>query len=222
MKRTVGILVAAGALFAAAPSFAQTVGTCPRGGGSSQPQPVRILFDLNSSHLRQAEKPAIAQAVKTAKDRQVSAVCLIGHTDKLGDKAYNLKLARARAQTRCRRSRRERALPRDPRRYGPSFGRLAAAASASSPWPPCSVATVPLTSPSVDGGGAAAGAVAGALVGAAASCAADVPAAAWVGTPLAPAVDPAPAVDSKSAAGPALSAAACLRVCSAAVRSKRA
>jgi len=98
MKR-LGALVAAGTLLAALPSFAQTVGTCPRGGGSTQPQPVRILFDLGSSHLRPAEKPVIAQAVKTAKDRQVSAICLIGHTDKLGDKAYNEKLARARAQT---------------------------------------------------------------------------------------------------------------------------
>ena len=97
MKR-LGALVAAGTLLAALPSFAQTVGTCPRGGGSTQPQPVRILFDLGSSHLRPAEKPIIAQAVKTAKDRQVSAICLIGHTDKLGDKAYHEKLARARAQ----------------------------------------------------------------------------------------------------------------------------
>ncbi len=97
MKR-LGALVAAGTLFAALPSFAQTVGTCPRGGGSSQPQPVRILFDLGSSHIRPAEKPVIAQAVKTAKDRQVSAICLIGHTDKLGDKAFNEKLSRARAQ----------------------------------------------------------------------------------------------------------------------------
>jgi outer membrane protein OmpA-like peptidoglycan-associated protein len=97
MKR-LGALVAAGTLLAALPSFAQTVGTCPRGGGSSQPQPVRILFDLGSSHIRPAEKPVIAQAVKTAKDRQVSAICLIGHTDKLGDKAYNEKLSRARAQ----------------------------------------------------------------------------------------------------------------------------
>ena len=97
MKR-LGALVAAGTLLAALPSFAQTVGTCPRGGGSTQPQPVRILFDLGSSQVRPAEKPVIAQAVKTAKDRQVSAICLIGHTDKLGDKAYNEKLARARAQ----------------------------------------------------------------------------------------------------------------------------
>ena len=97
MKR-LGALVAAGTLLAALPSFAQTVGTCPRGGGGNQPQPVRILFDLGSSHIRPAEKPVIAQAVKTAKDRQVSAICLIGHTDKLGDKAYNEKLSRARAQ----------------------------------------------------------------------------------------------------------------------------
>ena len=97
MKK-IGVLIAVGTLFAAAPSFAQTIGTCPRGGGSSQPQPVRILFALNSSQLPPAEKPMIAQAVKIAKDRQVSAICLIGHTDKLGDKAYNQKLARARAQ----------------------------------------------------------------------------------------------------------------------------
>ncbi|MBX9943871.1 MAG: OmpA family protein [Reyranella sp.] len=97
MKR-LRMLVAAGFLFAAAPSFAQTVGTCPRGGGGNQPQPVRVLFDLGSSQIRPVEKPAIAQAVKTAKDRQVSAICLIGHTDKLGDKAFNEKLARARSQ----------------------------------------------------------------------------------------------------------------------------
>ena len=96
--RKFGVLVAAGVLFAALPSLAQTVGTCPRGGGVNQPQPVRVLFDLGSSQLRPAEKPAIAQAVKTAKDRQVSAICLIGHTDKLGDKAFNEKLARARSQ----------------------------------------------------------------------------------------------------------------------------
>ena len=97
MKK-IGVLIAVGTLFAAAPSFAQTVGTCPRGGGSNQPQPVRVLFALNSAQLPPAEKPMIAQAVKTAKDRQVSAICLIGHTDKLGDKAFNEKLSRARAQ----------------------------------------------------------------------------------------------------------------------------
>ena len=98
MNKKMGLLAATGFLLLTGPSFAQTVGTCPRGGGGNQPQPVRVLFDLGSSQIRAAEKPAIAQAVKTAKDRQVSSFCLIGHTDKLGDKAYNERLARARAQ----------------------------------------------------------------------------------------------------------------------------
>lgn len=96
MKK-IGFMVVAGLLLGAAPSFAQTVGTCARGGGANQPPPVWVLFDLNSAHVRPADKPVIAAAVKTAKDRQVSQICLLGHTDKLGDKAYNLKLARERA-----------------------------------------------------------------------------------------------------------------------------
>ena len=91
-------LAAATLLLGAAPAFAQTVGTCARGGGANQPPPVWVLFDLNSAHVRPADKPVIAAAVKTAKDRQVSQLCILGHTDKLGDKAYNLKLARERAQ----------------------------------------------------------------------------------------------------------------------------
>ena len=91
-------LIAAGVLLAATPSFAQTVGSCQRGGGVNQPQPVWVLFDLGSAHVRPVDKPTIAEAVKTAKDRQVSSICLVGHTDKLGDKALNAKLARERSQ----------------------------------------------------------------------------------------------------------------------------
>jgi outer membrane protein OmpA-like peptidoglycan-associated protein len=93
-----GLLIAAGTLLASAPSFGQTVGTCARGGGANQPQPVWLLFDLGSAHVRPADKPKIAEAVKTAKDRQVTSICLVGHTDKLGDKALNAKLARERSQ----------------------------------------------------------------------------------------------------------------------------
>lgn len=92
-----GLLLAAGAVLAAAPSFGQTVGSCARGGGANQPQPVWLLFDLGSAHVRPADKPKIAEAVKTAKDRQVTSICLVGHTDKLGDKALNAKLARERS-----------------------------------------------------------------------------------------------------------------------------
>ena len=94
----IAALATATLLLGAAPSFAQTVGTCARGGGANQPQPVWVLFDLNSAHVRPADKPVIVNAVKTARDRQVSQLCILGHTDKLGDKAYNLKLARERAQ----------------------------------------------------------------------------------------------------------------------------
>ncbi|MDP2329310.1 MAG: OmpA family protein [Reyranella sp.] len=97
MKK-LGVLAAVGVLFAAAPSFAQTVGSCPRGGGANQPPPAWVMFDLGSSQLRAADKPVIAQAAATAKARQVSVICLIGHTDKLGDKVFNEKLARSRAQ----------------------------------------------------------------------------------------------------------------------------
>ena len=93
-----GLLLAAGTLLAAAPSFGQPVGSCARGGGANQPQPVWLLFDLGSAHVHAADKPKIAEAVKTAKDRQVTSICLVGHTDKLGDKALNAKLARERSQ----------------------------------------------------------------------------------------------------------------------------
>jgi outer membrane protein OmpA-like peptidoglycan-associated protein len=93
-----GLLLATGALLAATPSVGQTVGSCARGGGANQPQPVWLLFDLGSAHVRPADKPKIAEAIKTAKDRQVTSLCLVGHTDKLGDKALNAKLARERSQ----------------------------------------------------------------------------------------------------------------------------
>jgi outer membrane protein OmpA-like peptidoglycan-associated protein len=89
---------ATGVFFAAAPAFAQSVGNCPTAGNSPQSQPVWVMFDLGSAVLHDAEKPKIAQAVATAKARQVIVVCVVGNTDKLGDKAMNAKLALARSQ----------------------------------------------------------------------------------------------------------------------------
>ena len=88
--------LAAGVVMLAAPSFAQTVGPCT-GGGAAKSPPVPVYFDLGSAQLRAESKPKIAEAVATAKARQVSMVCLVGNTDKLGDKAMNEKLALARA-----------------------------------------------------------------------------------------------------------------------------
>ena len=98
MTKGVLAFAATATLFLATPSFAQTVGSCERGGGGNQPPPVWILFELNSATVLPAERSKIADAAKTARDRQISSVCLVGHTDKLGDKAYNAKLARERSQ----------------------------------------------------------------------------------------------------------------------------
>ncbi|SJZ89860.1 OmpA family protein [Enhydrobacter aerosaccus] len=96
----VAALFVAGALVAASPALAQTVATCPVGtGAAAESQPVWILFDLGSAKLRPNAKPAIAEAVRTATARQSVKVCVIGQTDKLGDKNYNARLARERAQT---------------------------------------------------------------------------------------------------------------------------
>jgi outer membrane protein OmpA-like peptidoglycan-associated protein len=98
MIRKLAVALVSGTFAAAAPALAQSVGTCPTSGNSPQSAPVWVQFDLGSAVLHDAEKPKIAQAVSTAKARQVSVVCIVGNTDKLGDKAMNAKLAAARSQ----------------------------------------------------------------------------------------------------------------------------
>ena len=90
-------LIAAGTLFAA-PSFAQTVGSCPSAGAAAESPPAWVLFDLGSSTLKPEAQLIIQKAVATAKARQVVKICVVGQTDKLGDKNYNAKLAQARSQ----------------------------------------------------------------------------------------------------------------------------
>lgn len=92
------LLVSIAAFFAAAPAFAQTVAPCPSAGSAPETKPAWVLFDLGSAQLRPEAKPVIAQAAATAKARQSVKVCIVGQTDKLGDKNYNAKLAQARSQ----------------------------------------------------------------------------------------------------------------------------
>jgi outer membrane protein OmpA-like peptidoglycan-associated protein len=94
-----GVLVAIGAVLAAAPCLAQTVGPCPAGVGSAAvSKPTWVLFDLGSAVVKPEFRPAIAEAAATANARQAVKVCVVGQTDKLGDKNYNAKLAQARSQ----------------------------------------------------------------------------------------------------------------------------
>jgi outer membrane protein OmpA-like peptidoglycan-associated protein len=97
MIRLTALALASSMLLATAPAFAQTQASCPTGGSGSS-QPVWVLFDLGSAVVRPADKPKIAEAVATAKNRQAAKVCLVGQTDKLGDKALNEKLALARSR----------------------------------------------------------------------------------------------------------------------------
>ena len=67
-----GLLAAAGLLLAA-PSFAQTVGPCPGNVGSAAvSKPSWVLFDLGSAVVKPEYKATIAEAAKTAKDRQAT------------------------------------------------------------------------------------------------------------------------------------------------------
>jgi outer membrane protein OmpA-like peptidoglycan-associated protein len=92
------LLVIAGLLLAA-PSFAQTVGPCPGNVGSAAvSKPSWVLFDLGSAVIKPEYKSTIAEAAATAKARQATKVCVVGQTDKLGDKNYNAKLAQQRSQ----------------------------------------------------------------------------------------------------------------------------
>jgi outer membrane protein OmpA-like peptidoglycan-associated protein len=94
-----GWLVAAGAVIAGRRALPRRFGPCPTGVGSATvSKPTWVMFDLGSSALRPEAKPAIAEAAATAKARQATKVCVVGQTDKLGDKKYNAKLAQARSQ----------------------------------------------------------------------------------------------------------------------------
>jgi outer membrane protein OmpA-like peptidoglycan-associated protein len=92
-------LLAIGLVLAGAPAWAQTVGPCPGNIGSAAvSKPSWVLFDLGSAVIKPEYKSTIVEAAKTAKARQATKVCVIGQTDKLGDKNYNAKLAQQRSQ----------------------------------------------------------------------------------------------------------------------------
>ena len=92
-------LLGIGLALATAPASAQTVGPCPGNVGSAAvSKPTWVLFDLGSAVVKAEYKSAIAEAAKAAKARQATKVCVVGQTDKLGDKNYNAKLAQQRSQ----------------------------------------------------------------------------------------------------------------------------
>ena len=92
-------LLAIGLVLAGTPAWAQTVGPCPGNIGSAAvSKPSWVLFDLGSAVIKPEYKNTIVEAANTAKARQATKVCIVGQTDKLGDKNYNAKLAQQRSQ----------------------------------------------------------------------------------------------------------------------------
>jgi outer membrane protein OmpA-like peptidoglycan-associated protein len=96
MIRSAALAVAS--LLIAGPSWGQIIGPCPGNVGSAAvSKPTWVLFDLGSAVLKPEYRPAIAEAAKTAHARQATKVCVVGQTDKLGDKNYNARLAQQRS-----------------------------------------------------------------------------------------------------------------------------
>ena len=109
-------------------AFAQTVGPCPGNVGSAAvSKPSWVLFDLGSAVLKPEAKPTIAEAATTAKARQATKVCVVGQTDKLGDKNYNAKLASSARRPSRELSRRLSGEGRDDRLQPEAFGNMSSA-----------------------------------------------------------------------------------------------
>lgn len=57
-----------------------------------------IQFATNSSELKPSSYPALDNLVKHMKDHSEKKLMIVGHTDNVGDPAYNLKLSKERAR----------------------------------------------------------------------------------------------------------------------------
>ena len=59
---------------------------------------VRIAFDFDSSALREDQKPRLATLCNVMRDIDVERFRVVGHTDAVGNHAYNQRLSLMRAQ----------------------------------------------------------------------------------------------------------------------------
>ena len=95
-----GLLASAWRSAAATPSLAQTVGPCP--GKCRLGRGVQAELGIVRSRERRREARGSRNDRRGGQDRQgppgSTKVCVVGQTDKLGDKNYNAKLAQQRSQ----------------------------------------------------------------------------------------------------------------------------
>ena len=59
---------------------------------------VRIVFDFDSSALREDQKPRLATLCNVMRDIDIERFRIVGHTDAVGSHAYNLQLSLMRAE----------------------------------------------------------------------------------------------------------------------------
>ena len=59
---------------------------------------IRITFDFDSSALREDQKPRLATLCGVLQDIDIERFRIVGHTDAVGDHAYNLRLSLMRAE----------------------------------------------------------------------------------------------------------------------------
>jgi flagellar motor protein MotB len=59
----------------------------------------KVLFDFNKATLKPEAKSQLARVLQVLKDQPGAQVDVAGHTDSVGSDAYNLKLAKARAES---------------------------------------------------------------------------------------------------------------------------
>jgi outer membrane protein OmpA-like peptidoglycan-associated protein len=75
-----------------AKKFSRVLATLP-----TPPEHFVLYFQLNSKDLTEESLEAIPRIIQTIKDRNSENISVIGHTDTVGDREYNLQLSQNRA-----------------------------------------------------------------------------------------------------------------------------
>lgn len=61
--------------------------------------PERLLFDFNNAELKQSHEAELARLANQLNKYDLNKLKIVGHTDDVGDAAYNQKLSEERAQS---------------------------------------------------------------------------------------------------------------------------
>jgi OmpA-OmpF porin, OOP family len=65
---------------------------------AEEPVTASVFFDYNRSEIRPGEAPKLDELTAKAKGRTFDRLDTVGHTDRIGSSAYNLRLSQRRAE----------------------------------------------------------------------------------------------------------------------------